>query len=76
MLIRVDATTDQATSPLVLDLGAASKYLGLSERQMRYMRQCDVGPRCARIGKRLYYLTTDLEAWVNDQFEAEQGRGA
>jgi predicted DNA-binding transcriptional regulator AlpA len=39
---------------------------------LRYWRHMGVGPRSAKLGRRVVYLRTDVLAWIDAQF-AEAG---
>jgi hypothetical protein len=43
---------------------AASQFLGVSAATLRAWRSQGRGPRFARLGRRVVYLITDLEAYL------------
>lgn len=43
---------------------------------LAYWRANGMGPRYARIGRRIFYSRTDIEAWMNSQFVDAGARGA
>ena len=43
----------------------AARLLGLSERTLEKHRTYGTGPRYSKIGGRVVYAVTDLQAWVN-----------
>ena len=44
------------------------------EATLRYWRHTGVGPKSARLGRRVVYRRADVEAWVEAQFTAESAR--
>jgi predicted DNA-binding transcriptional regulator AlpA len=40
---------------------------------VRFWRQTGYGPKSARIGKRVFYRSTEVDAWINAQFESADG---
>lgn len=47
----------------------AATYLRTSVRVLRAMRRAAVGPRFARVGRRIIYRLADLQEWQLAQFE-------
>ncbi len=43
----------------------AGLYLGLSGRTLEKHRSCGTGPRYKKIGGRVIYAVSDLEAWAD-----------
>lgn len=54
----------QAPSITLLDNEQAAKLLGLSTSTLNKWRVYGEGPRFAKIGRRIAYRLTDLEAWI------------
>lgn len=49
----------------------AAKFVRLPESTMRYYRHIRTGPKSAKIGgRRVMYRQSDLDAWLDSQFEA------
>ncbi|HTW15145.1 MAG TPA: helix-turn-helix domain-containing protein [Nocardioides sp.] len=44
-----------------------------SEGTLRYWRSVNRGPRSAKIGKRVVYRRSDVEAWIEAQFDQAVG---
>lgn len=53
----------------ILTIEEAAEILRTPVSTLRYWRHMKRGPRAGRIGGRLMYRQTDLEQWLNDQFE-------
>ena len=51
------------------------KYPVFTEATLRYWRHRSVGPPSARIGRRVVYRVSDIEAWIDAQFAAAQQPG-
>jgi predicted DNA-binding transcriptional regulator AlpA len=55
---------------LLLRTADVSKRYGFPEATLRYWRHLNIGPRSARIGRRVVYRDADVQDWINAQFEA------
>lgn len=53
----------------LLTIPQVSEWTGIPENSLRFMRAEGRGPKSARIGRRVMYRRTDVEAWINAQFE-------
>jgi hypothetical protein len=53
----------------------ASEFTGVPVGTLRFWRATNQGPRSYVIGRRLWYDTEDLQAWLDDQ-KAASVRGA
>lgn len=53
----------------LLTLEEAAEKLRTPVSTLRYWRATKVGPRSARIGRRVVYRRVDLEAWLDAQFD-------
>ena len=51
--------------PRYLRTPEAARFLGLSGRTLEKHRTYGTGPRYSKIGGRVVYALTDLQAWVN-----------
>jgi hypothetical protein len=49
---------------LSLDTARAADYLGLSKTYLDKLRCFGGGPRFAKIGRRVIYRVSDLDAWL------------
>ncbi len=38
---------------------------------LRFWRHAGLGPKSARLGRRIYYREEDVKAWIDAQFEDE-----
>lgn len=56
----------------LLRIGQVSEWTGISENTLRYWRARDEGegPKAAKIGKNLVWRESDVQAWLDAQFEA------
>jgi predicted DNA-binding transcriptional regulator AlpA len=58
----------------LLTLQEVAQRYPIPEATLRYWRhRGDVGPKSARIGRRVVYLEADVEAWIAAQFAADRG---
>ena len=46
----------------------------LPEATIRWFRHAGKGPRSARLGRRVVYRESDVLAWIEDAFAAEDAR--
>lgn len=65
-------TETRALDRLLL-LSEAAERLRRSEAQLRWMRHNGNGPPCAKLAGRIMYRESDLEAWIDAQFEDAAG---
>jgi predicted DNA-binding transcriptional regulator AlpA len=49
-----------------------SQETGIPAATLRYWRHIGTGPRSARLGRRVVYRRSDVEAWIAAQFEAAE----
>lgn len=52
----------------LLTLQQVAERYNIAENSLRYWRAQGTGPKSARIGRRVMYRATDVEAWVEEQF--------
>lgn len=64
----------EPTSLPLLTMEEAAEMLRKSVAQLRWMRHSGVGPRSAKVGGRVMYRKSDVIAWVDAAFEAEEQR--
>lgn len=50
--------------------------IGVSPSTVRWWRQTGKGPRSARIGKQVKFKRSEVEAWLEAQFERESANPA
>ena len=62
-------TTTVNPDPL-MTLPEVAERLRRSPAQLRWMRHNGTGPRAAKISGRVMYRASDVEAWIDEQFEA------
>jgi len=53
----------------LLTIGEAAEYVRLPVNTMRSLRQGGRGPRAGKLGRRVYYRQSDLDAWVAAAFD-------
>lgn len=58
----------------LLTLTETAERLRRSPAQLRWMRHAGTGPRSALVAGRVMYRESDVDAWVDAQFEAEDQR--
>lgn len=51
-----------------------SQETGVPRGTLAYWRMVGTGPRWAKLGRRVVYRRGDLEAWIDQQFEAADAR--
>lgn len=62
------ATLLEAKQPALLTLKEVCKELRITESTAYYWRQIGKGPKAARLGKNLVYRATDVQAYIEEQF--------
>ncbi len=69
-------TPTAAPKPTRLNTQAASEYVSVPVATLRWFRHMgDRGPRSYRLGRRVFYDRSDLDAWLASEAAASQ-RGA
>lgn len=64
-------------TPEYLTTEEVATYARTSVDTVRYWRTKGIGPHGARVGRRILYRRSDVEAWVHARFEdAEQSPSA
>lgn len=59
----------------IIDIGQVSELTHVPEATLRYWRYLgDRGPKSFRIGRRVMYRRSDVDAWVEEQYNAEPVR--
>lgn len=61
-------TTPEKPNTLMF-LKEAADMLRLPESTLRYWRHMNKGPKAARIGGRVMYRKSDVENWIEEQFD-------
>lgn len=51
-----------------------AEMTGSPRGTLAYWRHRGIGPRWAKLGRRVVYRRSDVEAWINEQFEAADAR--
>lgn len=59
------------TRERLLRIGEVAEWTGIPEATLRYFRHEKRGPKCARLGRRLVYRESDVQAWIDAQFAAD-----
>lgn len=49
-----------------------SEETGIPAATLRYWRHIGTGPRSAKLGRRVVYRRSDVEAWIAAAFDAER----
>ena len=50
-----------------------AKWPNLRVPTLRWWRHRGIGPRSAKIGRRVFYRESDVQAWLDEQFEGASG---
>lgn len=50
-----------------------STMLRTKTETLKYWRYIGTGPRFARIGRRVVYRRSEVEAWLEEQFASQEG---
>lgn len=53
----------------LLTLSQVAERYNIHENSLRYWRAQGIGPKSARIGRRVMYRAGEVERWINEQFE-------
>jgi predicted DNA-binding transcriptional regulator AlpA len=56
----------------LLTLSEVAEMTRLPVATLRYFRHCSTGPRSAKLGRRVVYRESDVNAWIEAQFAAER----
>lgn len=59
------------TKSRLVTLDEAAEALRKTPAQMRWMRHQGTGPRSAKVGGRVMYLSHEVDTWILEQFEKE-----
>lgn len=59
--------------PALIGIEPAAARIGVTVRQLRQFIADGNAPQSARIGRRRYFRTADVDAWIDAQFDT-QGR--
>jgi predicted DNA-binding transcriptional regulator AlpA len=69
----VESDTKQSE---LLVLEEVCAWLRKSPAQLRWMRHNGTGPRSAKVGGRVMFRRSDVEAWIDAQFAADSKASA
>lgn len=59
----------------IIDIGQVSELTKIPEATLRYYRYLgDRGPKSFKIGRRVMYRRADVDAWIEEQYNAEPVR--
>lgn len=47
-----------------------AQWVRQNQRTLRYWRAQGIGPKWAKLGRRIVYRRSDVQAWIDEQFEA------
>lgn len=53
----------------LLRVPEVSELLGVPEATLRFWRSTNRGPKSAKLGRRVVYRQSDVEAWLAAQFD-------
>ncbi len=59
-----------------MTLSEAAERLHMPPATLRYWRQQATGPRSFKVGRRIMYREADVEAWLQQQYDAADGHPA
>lgn len=54
----------------LLTLAEVAKITRQSEATLRWFRHVGKGPKSGKLGRRVVYRRADVEAWIEEQFNA------
>ncbi len=55
----------------LLRLPEVAELTGVPENTLRFWRHQGLGPRSARLGRRMVHRERDVVDWINEQFETQ-----
>lgn len=58
----------------LLTISEAAAILRTPVATLRYWRHLRIGPRSFKIGRRVFYRRSDVEAWLREQEAADRAR--
>jgi hypothetical protein len=64
--IKIHFMTNPANESL--DVEGAAEFLGMPAGTLRYWRHQGRGPKSFKYGRRVFYKTSDLDAWAEAQY--------
>lgn len=53
----------------LLRIEQVAERIGVPENTLRFWRQKNIGPKSAKLGRRVVYRASDVEAWIDAQFD-------
>lgn len=53
----------------LLRIEEVADWTGVSENTLRFWRQAGKGPKSAKLGRRVVYRESDVQAWLDAQFD-------
>jgi predicted DNA-binding transcriptional regulator AlpA len=53
----------------IMRVPEVAELTGVSESTLRFWRSTGQGPKSAKLGRRIVYRLSDVEAWVDAQFD-------
>lgn len=57
-----------ATREALLRIEEVSEWTGVPENTLRFWRHEKRGPKSAKLGRRVVYRESDVQAWLDEQF--------
>jgi predicted DNA-binding transcriptional regulator AlpA len=58
-----------ASRERLLKIGEVADWIGTSENTLRFWRTQGIGPKSAKLGRRIAYRESDVQEWLDAQFE-------
>lgn len=57
------------TRERLLRISEVAEWTGIPEATLRYFRHQGTGPKSAKLGRRVVYRESDVQAWIDAQFD-------
>lgn len=70
--LAVEPTTNRHFDLMTMD--EVSEFVRIPVSTLRFYRHKGTGPKSAKIGGRIMYRRTDVEAWLDAAFAAEEAK--
>lgn len=69
------APSEEDNDVEIVDIGRVSEQTKVPEATLRYWRYLgDRGPKSFKVGRRVMYRQSDVDAWIDEQYNAELAR--
>jgi predicted DNA-binding transcriptional regulator AlpA len=67
----VSGATETPARESLLFIEDVAEWTGIPVQTLRWWRQHGKGPKSAKVGARVRYRESDVQAWLDDQFDAD-----